>query len=141
MRDAKQVEIQGMELFRGCSAPDVQWIASVADTVDVPAGRTIVTRDAGVREFIVVVRGVASSDDHAVALSPGAYVGHVGLLDPGRHGHTFRTDTATRLLVFSPGAFRGMIHRIPAVGRKVLAHVVTELRSDDQPSRSLRAVS
>lgn len=141
MKDQKQGEIREMALFRGCSSADTQWIARVADTVDVPAGRTIARRGDTSREFIVIVRGTAANGDGTAVLGPGAYLGHMGLIDGRTHSRTVETLTSTRLLVFGAGAFRGMLDRIPVVGRKLLAEMVTQLRRADQPSRSLRAVS
>lgn len=141
MRDAKIDQISELELFRGCRPADVRWIAGVADAVDVPAGRTIAVEGQTVREFVVVVRGtaVASNGAGAVTLAPGAYFGETGLIDDEAHARDVVTTTDARLLVFGAGAFRGMLDRIPSVGRKVMSGLVTELRAQD--SRSLRAVS
>jgi CRP-like cAMP-binding protein len=143
VKDGKQSEIRELGLFRGCSRADVQWIASVADTVDLPAGRTIVRDGQTVREFVVLVRGTASADGEngTVTLVPGAYFGATGLIDGKAHAHDVETQTPARLLVFGAGAFRGMLERIPSVGRKLLAGMVSELRAADYDSRSLRAVS
>lgn len=142
MKDPKVTEIRNIALLRECRPADVQWIARVADTVDVPAGRTIVYEGQSIREFVVLVHGSAARDDGAVTLAPGAHFGELGLIDGGRHAHTVETQSAARLLVFSPGAYRGMLGRIPSVGRKLLAEKVTRLRATNHDSsRSLRAVS
>ena len=143
MQDRKQDEIRNTALFRGCSPQDVRWIAKVADTVDLPAGRTVVRKGSWTKEFVVLVSGSASAFDGeaSVCLAPGAYVGAAGLIDDSPHSMTVETIEPTRVLVFSPGAFRGMLHRIPSVGRKLLADKVTDLRKPDQAPRSLRAVS
>lgn len=142
MTDQKQREIRGLKLFSECRPEDVRWIAGVADTVDVPAGRTIVREGERVREFVVLVRGVASASNgqHAVALAPGSHVGAVELTEDGVHSKTIESSTPVRLLVFGPGAYRGMLQRIPDVGRTLLAGKVEQLRRDQEP-RSLRAVS
>lgn len=141
MKDPKVTEVGNLALFRECRPADVRWIAGVADTVDVPAGRTIVRDGQTVREFIVLVSGAASNGNGSVTLTPGAYFGEMGLIDGTAHAQTIQTESPTRLLVFSPGAFRGMLARIPSVGRKLLVEKVAELRRDNQESRSLRAVS
>lgn len=143
MADRKQTEIRELALFAGCRPDDVRWIARVADTVDLPAGQTVVRQGQRVREFVILVRGVASASNgaDAVVLSPGSYVGERGLNEDGLHGRTIEASTPVRLLVFSPGAYRGMLQRIPTVGRTLLAGKVSELRAAGQDSRSLRAVS
>jgi CRP/FNR family cyclic AMP-dependent transcriptional regulator len=115
----------------------------VADTVDVPAGRTIVREGRTVREFVVLVRGTAAAADGEghVLLAPGAYFGEMGLIDGRPHPRDVQTLTATRLLVFDARAFRGLLERIPSVGRKLLGEMVARLRVANQDSRSLRAVS
>lgn len=142
MADQKQLEIRGLPLFAGCRPDDVRWIAGVADTVDVPAGRTIIREGDRVREFVVLVRGTASASNghEPVALVPGCHIGAVGLTADGVYTETIEATTPVRLLVFGPGAFRGLLQRLPAVGRSVLAAKVQPLRSD-QDWRSLRAVS
>jgi CRP/FNR family cyclic AMP-dependent transcriptional regulator len=141
MKDPKVTEIQSLAMFRECRPKDVLWIAGVADTVDIPAGRTIVQDGQTVREFVVLVRGSASAGNGSVTLTPGAYFGEMGLIDGKPHAHTVRTSAPTRLLVFSAGAFRGMLTRIPSVGRQLLAGMVSELRETAQEPRRLRAVS
>ena len=142
MADQKLQEIRELELFSGCRSEDLRWIAGVADTVDVPVGRTIVREGERVREFFVLVRGSASArSGHApVALMPGSHVGAVDLCDDGRHARTIEATTQVRLLVFGLGAFRGLLRRMPSVGRTLLAPKVEPLRRVQEP-RSLRAVS
>lgn len=143
MKDPKLSEIRDLALFRDCRPADIRWIAGVADIVDVPAERKLVSEGRTAREFVVLVNGSASVSDGAgsVAMAPGAYFGHVGLVDGSAHAATIQTSAPTRLLVFTPGAFRGLLERVPSVGRKLLAGVVADLRSAVQEPRSLRAVS
>lgn len=140
MQDRKQEEIRNTALFRGCTPTQVRWIAKVADTLDVPSGRTLARRSDLSKEFIVIVSGSAITSDGR-CLTPGAYIGANGLIDGGRHTADIVTTAPTRLLVFTPGAFRGMLHQIPTVARKLLADKVVKLRAADQTVRSLRAVS
>ena len=142
MTDQKLREISGLRLFTECPTDDMRWICGVADTVDIPAGRTIFRAGERVREFVVLVRGTASaSNGHdAIALAPGSHIGAVELTDDGLHGRTVEATTPVRLLVFGPRAFRGMLRRMPSVGRTLLAAKVEPLHRDQEP-RSLRAVS
>ncbi len=143
MKDQKVREIEELALFRGCNAADVSWIAKVADTVDVPAGRTLAREGSNAKEFVVLVRGsvAASNGSGSVSLAPGTYFGDEALIGDRPHSRTVTTQTQTRLLVFGPGAFRGMLHKVPSVGRKLLDRKVAYLRHSDQEPRSLRAVS
>ena len=143
MATTKERTISGLALFAGCGRDDVRWIAHHADEVDLPAGRTLARDGDTAREFVVVIDGVCSvrADDDDVLLGPGSYYGEVGLMsDATQHG-TLTTRTRTRALVFGVAAFRGLIHRAPAVRRILLRDLSERVRDVDQDVLSLRAVS
>lgn len=143
MRDRKRQQIAGLGLFAGCSGAEIDWIARVADVVDLPAGRVLVEAGSRTREFFVVLGGGLSvrAGGGDVPILPGAYTGHRGLIEQRPHPHTIRTLAPTRLLVFTPGAFSGMLHRVPSVARTISAELVARLRDAGQSPRRLRAVS
>src|SRR5688500_558127 len=139
----KEQQIANLALFRGCRPGDVAWLARTADTLDVGAGSTLAREGAAVREFIIVVDGTAAGTNGAgdVLIGPGAYNGEMGLLDGSPHSMTITALTDMRLLVFEARAFRGLLERLPAVGRKLMTELVGRLREADQEPRDLRAVS
>ena len=139
----KEQQIAELALFRGCSPSEVSWIARVADTLDVGAGSSLALEGSRVREFIVVVDGMAAgaNGDGDVLLAPGAYFGELGLVDGRPHAMTIEAVTDMRLLVFEARVFSGLLEKLPTVGRKLMEELVTRLRDADQTVRSLRAVS
>lgn len=143
MGDLKMDLIGKLAVFQGCRREEIAWIARVADTIDLPAGRTLAIEGETAREFLLLVRGTvtASNGTGDVTLSPGAQLGAAELVRGGRHTRHVQTSTPVKLLVFGAPAFRGMLDRIPAVGRRLLQEIVTEIHPKDQTSRSLRAVS
>jgi CRP/FNR family transcriptional regulator, cyclic AMP receptor protein len=145
----KEQQIGELGLFRGCNRRDVDWLASVADTIDLPAGATIALRGARTREFVVIVDGVAAGENEAghVLLGPGSYFGEMGLIDGRKHSMTITATTPVRAFVFETRVFLSMVERLPGVGRKLMAELVTRLRraedADGQKAsaRNLKAVS
>lgn len=139
----KERQIAELGLFRGCGPSDVAWLARTADTLDLGAGSTLAQRGARVREFIIVVDGVAAATNGAgeVLLGPGAYTGEMGLLDGRPHAMTITAITDMRVLVFEARAFCGLLERLPAVGRKLMQELVTRLRETDRSEHGLAAVS
>jgi CRP-like cAMP-binding protein len=141
MKDQKIARIAELALFRDCRPADLQWIARAADMIDLPAGRDVRVAGSTVREFVVLVDGTASmSNGHDdVLLAPGTHVGEREILDRSPAAGTVTARTRVRLLVFGAPQFRGMLDRLPGVGRRILAGTVSELCA--QEPRSLRAVS
>jgi CRP/FNR family cyclic AMP-dependent transcriptional regulator len=140
----KEQQIADLALFRGCRPSDIAWIARTADTLDVGAGSTLAREGSRAREFVVVVNGVASGSNGAgpdVLLGPGAYFGEMGLLDGRPHTMTVTTLGDTRVLVFEARVFRGLLDRLPGVGRKLMEELVARVREADQDERNLSAVS
>lgn len=143
MRDRKQQQIASLGLFSRCTAAELEWIARVADVVDVPGGRVLCEAGSRTREFFVVVHGALAVEAEGghVPLLPGAYVGHRGLIERSDHPHAISTQAPTRLLVFGPGAFSGMLNTVPSVARTISAELVARMRVAAQSPRRLRAVS
>jgi CRP-like cAMP-binding protein len=139
----KEQQIGELGLFRGCRPSEVAWIARVADTLDIGAGSTLAREGRTVREFIVVVDGVAggTNDDGEILLGPGAYFGEMGLVDRRPHAMTVESLTDMRLLVFEARVFSGLLEKLPGVGRKLMQELVTRLREADTSEIALQEVS
>src|SRR5438270_2882161 len=86
MRDLKQQRIAGTALFSGCTKAEVAFVAGHADCLDVGAGSTLALEGRSVREFIVLVDGVASGD--GVVYGPGSFFGAAELLDGRTYAST-----------------------------------------------------
>ena len=143
----KEQQIEELALFGGCRKGDVEWVSRVADTIDLPAGATIATKGSRVREFVVIVDGVAAGSNDAgdVLLSRGSYFGEMGLMDGRPHTMTITTLTPIRAFVFDARTFPSLLDRLPNVGRKLMKELVTRLRVADElqneSARNLKAVS
>lgn len=124
----KEQRIAELALFGACRPDELRWIARVADQIELRAGARLVSAGAGPREFIVVLDGVAVSDDGDV-YGRGAYLGDVELI--GHHVHSCSVEALTdvRLLVFGAGAFGGLLERAPSVARKIMRALVERTRA------------
>jgi len=143
MTGIKERRIGNLGLFRECSSADVEWIARVADEVDVRPGTLLAREDAVSKAFIVVMDGSAIARDGGadIILGPGSFFGELGVLDGAANTHTISTRTQARLLVFDPRAFRSMVRRVPSVAVMLLREIADVMRDSDQSELSLRAVS
>jgi CRP-like cAMP-binding protein len=126
----KEQRIGELELFGACRPDELRWIARAADQVEVGAGKALIAEGSRAREFIVVMEGVAASDD-GMAFTKGAHFGHIELIGDDVHEATVTALTDMRILVFGPGAFRGLLERAPSVARKLMRELVALLRAPD----------
>ncbi|MEX2394736.1 MAG: cyclic nucleotide-binding domain-containing protein [Actinomycetota bacterium] len=138
----KEQQISDLALFGGCKAKDVQWVAKTADTIDLPAGCTIAVKGDKVREFVVIVDGVAAGTNDAgdVLLTRGSYFGEMGLMDGRPHTMTITTLTPVRAFVFDARTFPALIERLPSVGRKLMTELVTRLRASEDGHKVVQVV-
>jgi CRP-like cAMP-binding protein len=135
----KEQRIAGLGLFADCRPTDIEWIARIADEVDLPPNTRLAREGAVSKEFVVVEDGTAIVRDGGadVILSPGSYFGERGVLEEAPHTHDISTRTRARLLVFDARAFRSLLYRVPSVGVRMLE----EIAAADHAERSLRAAS
>jgi CRP-like cAMP-binding protein len=98
-------------------------VASWADEVEVPAGRTLTKEGDHAREFCVIVSGSAEvrQDGRPTAeLREGDCFGEAGMLSSARtHAETVVTTSTTRLLVMGPREFASMMWRFPTVTDRI----------------------
>ena len=122
----KEQRIAEIGLFGACRPDELRWIARVADQVEVPAGTRLIRSGAQAREFIVVLDGLAVSDDGEV-FGRGAHIGEIELIGDDAHGCSVEALTDVRLLVFGAAQFRGLLERAPSVSRKIMRELVDRL--------------
>jgi len=122
--DAKTERLKQVPLFRQCSKRGLARIASLADELDLPAGRALMTEGASGREFVVLVEGVAdvTRDGEVVnTLGPGDFLGEISLVTGQPRTATVTTRSPAKLLVMSAPAFRSLLDWAPRIRRRVTA--------------------
>lgn len=109
-------------LFSSVRRRDRRTIARLADTIDVPAWKTLAREGDLAAEFFVVLDGVAvaSRDGRPVAtLGPGDFFGEIGLLAGPRRTATVTAATPMQLVVVGSREFASMLDAFPGVGGRI----------------------
>lgn len=133
MGDSKSDILIRVPLFSHLSRRELEFVASRADEVDVPAGRTLTTQGSLGDSFYVLLEGEADVEiDSALrrTLKAGDFFGEISMLDRGAASATVTTRTDARLLVMSHMQFRDAIKANDGLLVKVLAAMGERLRAD-----------
>lgn len=129
-RDAKVELIGRAPLFAGCSRRELARIASIADEIDLPAGKVLTTQGRHEREFFVLLEGAAEVQrDGAVVnrLGAGDYFGEIGLLTRATRTATVTTTTPVRALVITAGDFRALLRGAPQLQLQLIDALAARL--------------
>jgi CRP-like cAMP-binding protein len=129
-KNAKVELISRVPLFAGCSKRELGEIASLADELGVPAGRTLVVEGASGHEFIVLVEGAAAVKRRGRVVSrlgAGDFFGEIALVTGRARTATVTTTEESRLLVLTARAFRSLLRDLPSLQLKVLDAVAARL--------------
>ena len=122
-RDAKIDLIRGVPLFSRCSRRDLAEISSLADEIDIPAGKELIREDERGREFFVLLEGtveVSKDGREVTTLGPGDFVGEIALVSRIPRIATVRAIEPVRALVIGERNFRSLLERSPDIQLKVL---------------------
>ena len=98
MSDRKLDLIKHVPLFSHCSKQELKQIASVADEIDLPAGKVLTREGDRGREFFVLIEGTAEvqkDGEQIRTLGPGDFLGEIALVSrtARRTGTTFPSRT------------------------------------------------
>jgi CRP/FNR family cyclic AMP-dependent transcriptional regulator len=117
-------------LFSSIRRRDRQTIARLADTVDVPARKTLMREDGRADEFFVIVSGMAIASRGSAPLAilgPGDFFGEIGLLDGLRRTATVTAETPMELVVVGRREFASIVHSFPAIREELKAAAAERL--------------
>jgi CRP/FNR family cyclic AMP-dependent transcriptional regulator len=129
-KDAKIELIRRVPLFSGCSKKELRTIASLADEIDLRAGKALTTEGATGREFVVLVDGAADVRRRGRKLNTlgaGDFFGELALLTGRPRTATVTTTSPVRALVVTDRAFRSLLRSSPELQAKMLKAVVARL--------------
>ena len=136
-RDAKLKRLAKVPLFAQCTKTDLSRIASLADELEVPAGRVLMRQGEDGHECFVILSGRARvsfrGKRQSMRLGTGDCFGEMALLQPrGKRSATVTAENDMDLLVLTSRQFASLIDNVPAVGRKVLAAVADRVREAER---------
>jgi CRP/FNR family transcriptional regulator, cyclic AMP receptor protein len=134
-RDDKVELMRSVPLFSGLTDGELERIASLADIVDLPKDRVIMTQGQLGWEMFVLVTGSARVDRDGQSLGergPGEVLGEIALLDGGPRTATVTLSQPSRLLVLARREFGELMDEFPEIRLRILETVVHRLRGLDR---------
>jgi CRP-like cAMP-binding protein len=123
LTNTKNTLIQTVPLFADRPNRELDLISSIADIVDVPAGKELMREGDRGREFFALVSGTAEvtrRDKHLSTLNPGDFFGEIALVSRMPRTATVTTTSAARVLVMTDQDFRRLIEVDPEIRLRVL---------------------
>jgi CRP-like cAMP-binding protein len=129
-KNAKVELIRKAPLFSNCSKRELEEIASLADEIDFPEGKTLIKEGERGREFFVVIEGTVDVRQKGRRLEPrgGAdCFGEMALILDAPRMATVTTTSPVRALVLTDRAFRSLVERSPNIQLKVLRSLAERL--------------
>jgi CRP/FNR family transcriptional regulator, cyclic AMP receptor protein len=122
--------IKRVPLFSSASKSELADIASIADEMDFPEGKTLIREGETGREFFVLVDGTAEverSGKKVASIGPGDFFGEIALIAHTPRNATITTTSAARALVITDRAFRQLLDRQPQIAVGVLTALAERL--------------
>ena len=133
-RDEKIDLLRTVPLFGGLRDRELERMSALADIIDLPADRRIMSQGERGAEMFVLVTGNSHVERDGASLGdrgPGAVLGEIALLDGGPRTATVTLTEPSRLLVLARREFQTMLDEFPEVRLQILETVAHRLRSLD----------
>src|SRR5919202_6433768 len=122
-KDQKIELIRKVPLFSKLSTSALKEVASVADEIDLPEGKTLTREGERGREFFVLLKGTADvhqNEKKIATLGEGDFLGEIALVTRLPRTATVTTTSPVRALVISDRDFSALLKRSPEIGQGVL---------------------
>jgi SAM-dependent methyltransferase len=135
-RETIRDRLKAVPLLEGCTAEELERIATLADEIEVPAAEVLTHEGEREALFYVIATGTATVTREGrklATLGPGAFFGEIALLTHGPRTATVTANTAMKLLRLDERSFAALLKDAPSVARKVLEGVARRLREADEP--------
>jgi CRP-like cAMP-binding protein len=132
-KDAKVELLKRTPLFARCSKRELQQIASLADEVDLPAGKELIREGSFAHEFFVLIEGsadVVRGGRRIRRLNGGDFLGEIALVTNRPRTATVTTTSPTRALVLTSRAFLDLLADSQTIQLKVLEALADRLAHD-----------
>ena len=129
-KNAKVDLLRRVPLFSGLSRRDLERLGSIADELDLPAGRTLIKEGTRGREFFALAEGeatVAKDGRRVATMREGDFFGEIALVTDVPRTTTVTAKTPVRLLVLTKRDFQRVLRDQPEIQRKVLETLALRL--------------
>jgi CRP-like cAMP-binding protein len=133
-KDQRLDRLSQVTIFRALSRKELESLARATDSVEVPAGKPVVTQGQSGREFFVLLSGEVSVtvDGNEVAvLKEGEWFGELAIIDPAPRDATVTTLTPCELLVIDGRRFLPLLEELPVLANKILVGLARRVREAD----------
>ena len=123
-KDAKVDLISRVPLFARCSKKELRMIASLADQIEWPEGKTLIKEGRPGSEFFILIEGTASVSQGGSKLrdlAAGDWAGEIALISDVPRTATVVATSPIRALVMTRGGFSQLMADSPSIAAKVLA--------------------
>jgi CRP-like cAMP-binding protein len=135
--DSKLSLLKGVPLFAACGPGPLKSIASLADEIEVPAGKVLIRQgETGDAFYLVVDGSMRLERDGAVVenLRSGDFFGEMALIAHGPRSATVTAERLSRLLVIGHREFHSLLDQQPAIRSAVMAALAQRIRELDPAS-------
>jgi CRP-like cAMP-binding protein len=125
--------IKKVPLFSKLSGAALREVASVADEMDLPEGKTLTREGERGREFFVLLEGSADVRQKGArirTLGTGDFFGEIALVTKLPRTATVTTTSPARALVITDRDFSALLRRSPQIGQGVLEALGERLAPD-----------
>jgi CRP/FNR family transcriptional regulator, cyclic AMP receptor protein len=115
--------IKRVPLFGSASRRELEEIAAIADEIDLPEGKTLITEGETGREFFVLIEGTAEvqrGGKKVATIGAGDFFGEIALITKTPRNATIKTTSPARALVITDRAFRQLLDHSPQIAVGVL---------------------
>jgi CRP-like cAMP-binding protein len=122
-KDSKLAALKTVPLFAGLSRSQLAAVGRIADELDLPAGRTLITEGASGRQFFVLLEGQADvrrGRRKINTLAAGDFFGEISLISKRPATATVTTTEPARVGVITARNFLQLLRTSPAIQLKVL---------------------
>jgi CRP-like cAMP-binding protein len=129
-KDAKVELIKRVPLFAQCSRKELAEVASIADEIDLPAGKELIREGERGREFFVLLDGTADvrkNGRRIAEMKAGDFFGEIALVSDAPRTATVTTSSPARALVVTDRSFRALLRHSPSIQLKVLQALADRL--------------
>ena len=133
-KDPKQELLKAVPLFAGLGGRELERIAQLMDTVDVPAGKVLMRQGDHGSEMFVVDRGrfTVERDGRTIAESgPGEVIGEIALISEGPRTATVTAAEPSRVFVAGHREFHALMDVSPEIRSHVFDIRAGRLRTLD----------
>lgn len=131
-KDGKIELLKQVPLFSRCNKKQLAAIATLADLIDMPAGKLLVREGSLGRDFMVIVDGAVdvSRQGHKInVLGPGDFIGEMALISGAPRNATVTTTRPSSLLVVTERQFWDLLEQTPGMQMSVIKALGERLQS------------